>query len=98
MHAVIKTGGKQYRVAPGDTLKVETLEKSAEWLTGEEERQGKLVQESELKLAQYKERQDAGALDSSQNIVVTRLTRLPRSFARSALKRVRIASSEKFAS
>jgi large subunit ribosomal protein L21 len=25
MHAVIKTGGKQYRVAPGDTLKVETL-------------------------------------------------------------------------
>ena len=25
MHAVIKTGGKQYRVAPGDTLKVESL-------------------------------------------------------------------------
>src|SRR5512137_2615605 len=25
MHAVIKSGGKQYRVAPGDTLKVETL-------------------------------------------------------------------------
>lgn len=25
MHAVIKTGGKQYRVAPGDTVKVETL-------------------------------------------------------------------------
>jgi large subunit ribosomal protein L21 len=25
MHAVIRTGGKQYRVAPGDTLKVETL-------------------------------------------------------------------------
>ncbi len=24
MHAVIKTGGKQYRVAPGDTVKVET--------------------------------------------------------------------------
>ena len=35
-------------------LKVQTLEKSAEWLTGEVERQGKLVQESELKLAQYK--------------------------------------------
>ncbi len=26
MHAVIKTGGKQYRVAPGDTVKVETLD------------------------------------------------------------------------
>jgi large subunit ribosomal protein L21 len=25
MHAVIKTGGKQSRVAPGDTVKVETL-------------------------------------------------------------------------
>lgn len=26
MYAIIKTGGKQYRVAVGDTLKVETLE------------------------------------------------------------------------
>jgi len=26
MYAVIKTGGKQYKVAPGDTLKVESLE------------------------------------------------------------------------
>lgn len=25
MYAVIKTGGKQYKVAPGDTLKIETL-------------------------------------------------------------------------
>ena len=25
MYAVIKTGGKQYKVAPGDTLKVESL-------------------------------------------------------------------------
>ncbi|MGH9611617.1 MAG: 50S ribosomal protein L21 [Bryobacteraceae bacterium] len=25
MHAVIETGGKQYRVAPGDTIEVETL-------------------------------------------------------------------------
>ncbi len=25
MYAVIRTGGKQYRVTPGDTLKVETL-------------------------------------------------------------------------
>jgi succinoglycan biosynthesis transport protein ExoP len=55
-------------------LKVQTLEKGAEWLTAEVERQGKLVQQSELALAQYKERQDAGALDSGQNIVVARLT------------------------
>jgi len=26
MYAVIKTGGKQYRVAPGESLKIETLE------------------------------------------------------------------------
>ena len=26
MYAVIRTGGKQYRVAPGDVLKVEKLE------------------------------------------------------------------------
>jgi large subunit ribosomal protein L21 len=25
MYAVIRTGGKQYRVAPGDTLKIESL-------------------------------------------------------------------------
>ena len=26
MYAVIKTGGKQYRVAPGDTLRIEKSE------------------------------------------------------------------------
>jgi large subunit ribosomal protein L21 len=26
MHAIIETGGKQYRVAPGDVIRVETLE------------------------------------------------------------------------
>ena len=30
MYAVIRTGGKQYRVAPGDVLKVETLAGSQE--------------------------------------------------------------------
>ncbi|HUT42619.1 MAG TPA: 50S ribosomal protein L21 [Gammaproteobacteria bacterium] len=29
MYAVIKTGGKQYRVAQGDTLRLETLDGSA---------------------------------------------------------------------
>jgi succinoglycan biosynthesis transport protein ExoP len=55
-------------------LKVDTLAKSADWLTSEVERHGQLVQQSELALSQYKESQDAGALDSSQNIVVARLT------------------------
>jgi polysaccharide biosynthesis transport protein len=69
-------------------LKVETLEKSAEWLTGEVERQAKLVQESEMKLAQYKERQDAGALDSSQNIVVARLTQSNDAATKARLDRI----------
>ncbi|HWZ51144.1 MAG TPA: 50S ribosomal protein L21 [Granulicella sp.] len=30
MYAVIRTGGKQYRVAPGDTLKIEKIERPAE--------------------------------------------------------------------
>ena len=29
MYAIIKTGGKQYRVAAGDTIKVETIEAEA---------------------------------------------------------------------
>jgi len=28
MYAVIKTGGKQYRVAPGDTIRIERVWKS----------------------------------------------------------------------
>ncbi len=57
-------------------LKVASLENSATWLTGEVARQQAIVQQSEQALAQYKEKQDAGALDSSQNIVVARLTQL----------------------
>ncbi len=58
------------------SVKVSTLEKSAEWLTGEVEKQAALVKASELALAKYKETQDAGALDSGQNIVVSRLNQL----------------------
>jgi polysaccharide biosynthesis transport protein len=61
-------------VAHNLELKVSTLNASADWLTGEVQKQGDLVKESDLKLAQYKETQDAGALDSNQNIVVARLT------------------------
>ena len=61
-------------VAHNLELKVQTLNASADWLTGEVEKQGELVKESDLKLAQYKETQDAVSLDSNQNIVVSRLT------------------------
>ena len=63
-------------VAENLRLKIESLAKSADWLTGEVERQGKLVSASEEALAKYREKQDAGALGSGQNIVVARLTQL----------------------
>ncbi len=75
-------------VANNLALKVSTLEKSAEWLTGEVEKQGKLVQQSELALAQYKEKQDAGALDSTQNIVVARLTAQNDALTKARLERI----------
>jgi len=58
------------------SLKVSTLEKSAEWLTGEVEKQAEMVRQSELALARYKETNDAGSLDSGQNTVVDRLNQL----------------------
>jgi capsular exopolysaccharide synthesis family protein len=61
-------------VAHNLELKVQTLNASADWLTGEVQKQGELVKDSDLKLAQYKETQDAVSLDSNQNIVVARLT------------------------
>ena len=57
-------------------LKISALEKSAEWIAGEVSRQGGLVAKSELALAEYREKQGASSLDSSQNIVVARLTAL----------------------
>ena len=56
--------------------KIGSLETSAEWIAGEVSRQGALVAASELALADYREKQGAGSLDSSQNIVVARLTSL----------------------
>jgi len=63
-------------VAQNLALKVAALENAATWLTGEVARQQRLVQESERGLALYREKQDAGALDSSQNIVVARVNQL----------------------
>ncbi len=69
-------------------LKVAALENSATWLTGEVARQQRLVQESERGLAQYREKQDAGALDSSQNIVVARLTQLNDAVTKARTERI----------
>jgi len=69
-------------------LKVQSLEKSAEWLTGEVERQAKLVRDGELALAQYREKQDAGALNSGQNIVVARLTGLNEALTKARTDRI----------
>ena len=75
-------------VAHNLELKVQTLNTSADWLTGEVEKQAALVRESDLKLAQYKETQDAGALDSSQNIVVARLTQNNDAATRARMDRI----------
>jgi polysaccharide biosynthesis transport protein len=76
-------------VAQNLALKIQNLEKSAEWLTGEVERQARLVQESEMKLAQYRETQDAGALESGQNIVVARLNSLNEQLTLARTDRIR---------
>ena len=83
----VNTYADEY-VSENLSLKVQTLEKSAEWLSGEVERQGRLVQESEMLLAQYREKQDAGALDSSQNIVVARLNSLNDALTRARTERI----------
>ena len=69
-------------------LKVSTLEKSADWLTGEVQKQGDLVKQSELALAQYKESRDAGSLDSSQNIILARLTQSNEAVTKARLDRI----------
>jgi polysaccharide biosynthesis transport protein len=69
-------------------VKVSSLEKGLEKLTAEVGRQQALVQDSELKLAEYRERQDAGALADNQNIVVARLTQLNEAVTRARTERI----------
>lgn len=70
------------------SLKVASIEKSAEWLTQEVARQAKLVTESEMRLASFKEKQDAGALDSGQNIVVARLNAMSDNMVKARTDRI----------
>ncbi len=68
--------------------KVSTIEKSADWLTGEVEKQAELVKQSEMALAQYKESEDAGSLDSNQNIILARLTQSNEAVTTARLDRI----------
>ena len=70
------------------SLKVSAIEKSAEWLSGEVAKQERLVRDSELALAKYKETQDAGALDSGQNIVVSRLNAMSDNLVKARTDRI----------
>jgi capsular exopolysaccharide synthesis family protein len=69
-------------------VKVSSLDRGLEKLTAEVERQKALVQASELKLAEYRDRQDAGALADNQNIVVARLTQLNEAVTRARTERI----------
>jgi capsular exopolysaccharide synthesis family protein len=69
-------------------LKIAALEKSAEWIAGEVSRQGALVSQSEMALAEYREKQGAGSLDNNQNIVVARLTSLNESVTKARTDRI----------
>ncbi len=69
-------------------VKVASLDRGLEKLSAEVARQQALVQESELKLAEYRERQDAGALADNQNIVVARLTQLNEAVTKARTERI----------
>jgi len=83
----VNTLAEEY-VAQNLELKVRSLEKSLEWLTGEVARQQQLVQQSERSLAEYREQQDAGALADNQNIVITRLNQLSDEVTRTRTDRI----------
>jgi capsular exopolysaccharide synthesis family protein len=69
-------------------VKVSSLEKGLEKLSAEVARQQALVQASELKLAEYRDRKDAGALADNQNIVVARLSQLNEAVTRARTDRI----------
>ena len=69
-------------------LKVGDLLKTLEWLTGEVARQQQLVLDSERRLSEYREQQDATALADNQNIVVARLGQLNDAVIRARTTRI----------
>lgn len=68
--------------------KVSSIEGGLQKLRAEVARQQALVQASEMKLAEYRDRKDAGALADNQNIVVARLTQLNEAVTRARTERI----------
>lgn len=63
-------------VAHNLELKVSVLANQLDWLASEVQRQQTVLEASERALAEYRERQDAGALADNQNIVISRLNQM----------------------
>ncbi|MDP1569774.1 MAG: polysaccharide biosynthesis tyrosine autokinase [Vicinamibacterales bacterium] len=83
----INTLAEQY-VTQNLEFKVQEIQKSLEYLAQERRRQQAVVQASERALAEYREQQNALSLDSSQNIVVSRLNSLNDSAVRARTERM----------
>jgi capsular exopolysaccharide synthesis family protein len=63
-------------------FRVDSSGKSLEFLSGEVAKQKAIVQESEQKMAEYRESQNAISLDSSANIVSSRLSQVSDNYTR----------------
>ncbi len=59
-----------------------------DWLKSQLAQQRKLVEESDLKLQQYKEQHNAGAVDDKQNIVVQKLNALNQQLVQARIERM----------
>jgi capsular exopolysaccharide synthesis family protein len=68
--------------------KVGALEKSVDWLHSEVEKQAELTKQSELQMAQYREKQGAESLDNNQNIVIAQLTAVNDSYTKARTERI----------
>lgn len=75
-------------VAQNLEFRVQNSDKTLQFLEAEVERQARLVQESEQKLAEYREDKNAVSLDDRQNIVVSRLNQLNDAVTRARTQRV----------
>jgi capsular exopolysaccharide synthesis family protein len=75
-------------VAQNLEIKVATVANQLAWLASEVTRQQAALEGSELALAEYRERQDAGALADNQNIVITRLNQLSDETTRARTDRI----------
>jgi capsular exopolysaccharide synthesis family protein len=69
-------------------IKIANVANQLTWLASEVKRQEAALESSERALAEYQERQDAGALADNQNIVVTRLNQLSDEATRARTDRI----------